>query len=69
MSLSPPRNPSIGDVWVDPFTAERYIYTGTGEYVAPNGAHLDALDGWIKHGVEQQAEDIDDEVGGWHEHQ
>lgn len=47
MSLSPPRKPGIGDVWVEPFTAERYIFTGTDEpYIAASGAHLDAFDGW-----------------------
>lgn len=49
VSMSPPRNPTVGDMWVDPYTAERYIFTGSGEpYIAPSGAHLDALDGWVK---------------------
>jgi hypothetical protein len=32
---------------VEPFTAERYIFTGTDQpYIAASGAHLDAFDGW-----------------------
>ena len=46
MSLSPPVSPQIGDVWVDPFTAERYVFSGVGEFYSPSGLHLDALDGW-----------------------
>jgi hypothetical protein len=40
VSLSPPRHPQIGDVWVDPFTAERFVYTG--ESTDPT----EAFDGW-----------------------
>jgi hypothetical protein len=41
MSLSPPRNPTIGQIWVDPFTAERFIFTGE------IGKRPDeAFDGW-----------------------
>ena len=47
MSLSPPRKPSIGDVWVDPFDASRYVYSGTDKpFIGAGGVHLDAFDGW-----------------------
>ena len=42
MSISPPPHPSIGDVWVDSFTAERFVFTGE-----PTRAPDEALNGWV----------------------
>jgi hypothetical protein len=42
VSLSPPQNPKIGDVWVDSFTAERFIYTGD-----KNVKSGEAFEGWV----------------------
>jgi hypothetical protein len=64
VSLSPPRKPNVGDVWVDPFDAARFIYTGTDKpYITKSGYHLDAFDGWERWDLRNEQYEYERDAG------